>query len=138
MGITLSALRLRKDRARLARIWLAIRVWDAILFVDLIIQAILEFTNGFHDRGGPWLVTGLVAIFFAVASTSRVRASVSRFVATVGVKKDDFLEAEKAAKLVWLDIDVADRDRLLEAAEARGRRTGEAEVTICGTRFHLA
>ena len=108
MGITLSALRLRKDRARLARIWLAIRVWDAILFVDLIIQAILEFTNGFHDRGGPWLVTGLVAIFFAVASTSRVRASVSRFVATVGVKKDDVLEAEKAAKLVWLDIDVAD------------------------------
>ena len=24
------------------------------------------------------------------------------------MKKDDFLEAEKAAKLVWLDIDVAD------------------------------
>ncbi len=39
--------------------------------------------------------------------------------------------------LSGVDVVVADRKRLLEAASKRGRKTGEEEATICGTRFYL-
>jgi hypothetical protein len=39
--------------------------------------------------------------------------------------------------LSGIDIKVADRKRLLDAAEQRGRRDNDNQVTICGTRFYL-
>ncbi|MCP4752484.1 MAG: hypothetical protein GY866_16460 [Proteobacteria bacterium] len=36
-----------------------------------------------------------------------------------------------------VDIEVADRTRLLESAEARGRKVSDSQVVICGTRFRL-
>ena len=37
-----------------------------------------------------------------------------------------------------LDLEVVDRERVLQAAEARGRRTGNDLVLICGVRFRIA
>ena len=36
-----------------------------------------------------------------------------------------------------LDILPQDRTAILDAAEARGRRTADAQVTLCGVRFNL-
>jgi hypothetical protein len=36
-----------------------------------------------------------------------------------------------------IDIMVNDRERLLQAAERRGRRVSDDQITICGTRFYL-
>jgi hypothetical protein len=36
-----------------------------------------------------------------------------------------------------VDVLPQDREAILRAADARGRRTGDAEVTLCGVRFNL-
>ena len=36
-----------------------------------------------------------------------------------------------------VDLRVADRARLLRAAEQRGCRTNDDQVIVCGTRFYL-
>jgi len=43
----------------------------------------------------------------------------------------------RAEGLGGLDVEVVDRDRLLAAAEARGCKTSDDLVTVCGVRFHL-
>ena len=50
-----------------------------------------------------------------------------------------FVEARdgRPEGLSGIDVAVADRKRLLEAAAKRGRKTGDDEVSICGTRFYL-
>ena len=50
-----------------------------------------------------------------------------------------FVEATdgRGEGLGGIDILVNDRERLLRAAERRGRRVSEGEVMICGTRFYL-
>src|SRR5579864_868598 len=51
-----------------------------------------------------------------------------------------FVEATdgRSEGLGGIDIVVADRKRLLEAAESRGCRAGDEQVVICGTRFYLS
>jgi glyoxalase-like protein len=51
-----------------------------------------------------------------------------------------FVEATdgRGEGLGGIDIVVADRKRLLEAAESRGCRAGDEQVVICGTRFYLS
>ena len=50
-----------------------------------------------------------------------------------------FVEATdgRGEGLGGIDVVVADRKRLLEAAEQRGLRKGDDQVEICGTRFYL-
>jgi hypothetical protein len=50
-----------------------------------------------------------------------------------------FVEATdgRGEGLGGIDLVVADRKRLLEAAERRGCRQGDNQVNICGTRFYL-
>jgi hypothetical protein len=50
-----------------------------------------------------------------------------------------FVEAtdSRGEGLGGIDVVVADRKRLLDAAEKRGCRVSESQVTICGTRFYL-
>jgi glyoxalase-like protein len=50
-----------------------------------------------------------------------------------------FVEATdgRGEGLGGIDVAVADRKRLLEAAERRGLRVADDQVTICGTRFYL-
>ena len=50
-----------------------------------------------------------------------------------------FVEATdgRGEGLGGIDVVVADRGRLLEAAERRGLRKGDDHVNICGTRFYL-
>jgi hypothetical protein len=50
-----------------------------------------------------------------------------------------FVEATdgRGEGLGGIDIMVNDRPRLLQAAERRGRRVSDDQITICGTRFYL-
>ena len=50
-----------------------------------------------------------------------------------------FVEATdgRGEGLGGIDIVVNDRQRLLEAAQRRGRRVSDDQVMICGTRFYL-
>jgi len=50
-----------------------------------------------------------------------------------------FVEAAdgRGEGLGGIDVAVNDRLRLLQAAERRGRRISDDQVTICGTRFYL-
>lgn len=50
-----------------------------------------------------------------------------------------FVEASdgRGEGLGGINMVVADRKRLLDAADRRGRRFGDDQVMICGTRFYL-
>ena len=50
-----------------------------------------------------------------------------------------FVEASdgRDVGLGGLDVDVVDAERILREAEARGCRTGDDQVMICGIRFRL-
>ena len=106
--VVASASRLTNERAKLQRLWLAMRLWGALLAVDFLVQALLEYANRYYALGGPYLTIALVSLACAAGLTPKVRARVCRGLATLGRSKDDFFHAHAAARLIWLDVSSGD------------------------------
>ena len=101
--LIVSTRRLKDARAKLDRVWIALRLWGFFLFVNLLTQALLEFTNG-YDGGGSYLALSLTALVCSAVATAKVRAFVCKHLATLGRGGQDRLEALLAAKLIWVDL----------------------------------
>ena len=100
--LIVSTRRLADARAKLDRVWIALRLWGVFLFVNLLVQALLEFANRFD--GGPYLTVALTALVCSGVATAKVRAFVCKHLATLGHGGQDRFEALAAAKLIWVDV----------------------------------
>jgi hypothetical protein len=82
---------------------------------------------------------GLAERWSGIAETPLRKDSRDRFEMPLGNASVRFVEAAdgRGEGLSGIDVVVADRKRLLEAAERRGLQVVDDQVTICGTRFYL-
>jgi hypothetical protein len=82
---------------------------------------------------------GLAERWSSIAETPLRKDSRGRFEIPLGNASVRFVEGTdgRGEGLSGIDVVVADRKRLLEAAERRGLQVADDQVTICGTRFYL-
>jgi len=82
---------------------------------------------------------GLAERWSSIAEIPLRKDSRDRFEMPLGNARIRFVEATdgRGEGLGGIDVVVADRKRLLEAAERRGLQAADDQVTICGTRFYL-
>ena len=82
---------------------------------------------------------GLAERWSSIAETPLRKDSRGRFEMPLENASVRFVEATdgRGEGLGGIDILINDRQRLLQAAERRGRRVSDDQVMICGTRFYL-
>ena len=94
-------------RDRLDRMWLVLRLFHVILFVNALIKSILNIVSNGGPKydGGPWMALSLVSLACSVIATPRMRLQACQLVATLGRCGKDYLEAKAAAKIIWLAVE---------------------------------
>jgi len=82
---------------------------------------------------------GLAERWSSIAGISLRKDSQGRFEMPLDNAAVRFVEATdgRGEGLGGIDIAATDRAHVVEAAERRGCRSGDSQVTICGTRFYL-